>query len=69
MVEFDLNTEMMPLGNMSEEQLHEAYLYVLQKISKMIESGGSTTSFIDASNRFYTNTMLGRRRLLTQKSK
>lgn len=53
MLEFDLDTGKMPLGKLSQKQLHSA-MAVLKEISELIGSGAQSSSFVDASNRFYT---------------
>ncbi|KAF2885554.1 hypothetical protein ILUMI_20622 [Ignelater luminosus] len=53
MLEFELDTEKMPLGKLSKSQLQSAY-GVLTELQNLVETGGSQSNFIDASNRFYT---------------
>lgn len=53
MLEFDLDMEKMPLGKLSQKQLKEA-LKVLQKLSELIQKGGTSSEFIGYSNQFYT---------------
>lgn len=53
LLEFDLDMEKMPLGKLSRKQLSEA-LKVLQKLSELIQKGGTSSEFIGYSNQFYT---------------
>lgn len=53
MLEFDLDMEKMPLGKLSQKQLQSAYK-VLTEIQGLIQSSGTNSQFIDATNRFYT---------------
>ncbi|KAF5305635.1 hypothetical protein FQR65_LT07716 [Abscondita terminalis] len=53
MLEFELNTEEMPLGKLSKAQLQNAY-NVLTELQQLVESNAPELRFIDASNRFYT---------------
>lgn len=53
MMEFELDTEKMPLGKLSKKQL-QAALTVLGELSNLIAQGGSNSQFIDATNRFFT---------------
>lgn len=53
MLEFDLDTEKMPLGKLSSKQIRAA-MNVLNEISGLIENNGSNGQFVEASNRFYT---------------
>lgn len=53
MLEFDLDTEKMPLGKLSAKQIRAA-MSVLQELSDLIQNNGSTGQFVEASNRFYT---------------
>uniref|UniRef100_A0A1Y1KWX6 Poly [ADP-ribose] polymerase n=1 Tax=Photinus pyralis TaxID=7054 RepID=A0A1Y1KWX6_PHOPY len=53
MLEFELDTEKMPLGKLSKAQLQSAYV-VLTELQQLVETNASEARFIDASNRFYT---------------
>lgn len=53
MLEFDLDTEKMPLGKLSAKQIRSA-MSVLNEISELIENSGTSGKFVEASNRFYT---------------
>lgn len=53
MLEFDLDTEKMPLGKISTKQI-KAAMNVLKEISELLRSSGSAVQFVEASNRFYT---------------
>ncbi|XP_060519943.1 poly [ADP-ribose] polymerase [Cylas formicarius] len=53
MLEFELDTEKMPLGKLSQRQINSAF-GVLSDLQKMVEKGASDQSFIEATNRFYT---------------
>lgn len=53
MLEFDLDTEKMPLGKLSSKQIRAA-MSVLNEISGLIEKKASSGQFVEASNRFYT---------------
>lgn len=53
MLEFDLDMEKMPLGKLSQKQIHSAYK-VLTEVGALIQNGGSNPQFIDCTNRFYT---------------
>ncbi|KAK5642118.1 hypothetical protein RI129_008285 [Pyrocoelia pectoralis] len=53
MLEFELDTEKMPLGKLSKSQLQSAYK-VLAELQQLVESNAAEARFIDACNRFYT---------------
>lgn len=53
MLEFELDTEKMPLGRLSRKQVESAFS-VLKEIQMLITDKGEKHKFIDASNRFYT---------------
>lgn len=53
MLEFELDTEKMPLGKLSKKQIDNAFS-VLKEIQMLISEKGDKHKFIDASNRFYT---------------
>lgn len=53
MLEFELDTEKMPLGKLSRRQLTSAYT-VLNQISVLIQKGASQHEFIGATNHFYS---------------
>lgn len=53
MLEFDLDTEKMPLGKLSSKQIRAA-MNVLKDISELIQNNESSGKFLEASNRFYT---------------
>lgn len=53
MMEFELDTEKMPLGKLSKKQIQSAF-NVLTELQTLVEKGGTEALFIDASNRFYT---------------
>ncbi|XP_037299289.1 poly [ADP-ribose] polymerase [Manduca sexta] len=54
MLEFELDTEKMPLGKLSKNQIKSGYK-VLSEIQKLIEKGkASQSKIIDATNRFFT---------------
>ncbi|ELT93548.1 hypothetical protein CAPTEDRAFT_223861 [Capitella teleta] len=53
MVEFEIDLKKMPLGKLSKKQIEDAYK-VLTELTELIRNEGSATSFLDASNRFYT---------------
>ncbi|XP_017778505.1 PREDICTED: poly [ADP-ribose] polymerase [Nicrophorus vespilloides] len=53
MLEFELDTDKMPLGKLSVNQMKKAF-DVLSELQQLIENKGSKTKLIDASNRFYT---------------
>lgn len=53
MLEFDLDMEKMPLGKLSSKQIRAA-MSVLREISEIIQNGGTSGQFVEASNRFYT---------------
>jgi predicted DNA-binding WGR domain protein len=53
-LEFELNTQKMPLGKLSKKQIQSAY-DVLNELQTLInESDPEVLKFIDASNKFYT---------------
>ncbi|XP_074645175.1 poly [ADP-ribose] polymerase 1-like [Tubulanus polymorphus] len=53
MLEFEIDLKKMPLGKLSKNQIEKAYK-ILTELNKLVEGGGTTTKFLDASNRFYT---------------
>lgn len=53
MLEFELDTEKMPLGKLSKAQLQNAY-NVLTELQQLVESNAPNSRLIDASNRFFT---------------
>ncbi|XP_044314316.1 poly [ADP-ribose] polymerase isoform X1 [Drosophila rhopaloa] len=53
LMEFQIDTNKMPLGKLSVNQIQSAY-GVITEIFKLIESGTTNTKLIDATNRFYT---------------
>lgn len=54
MMEFELDTEKMPLGKLSKSQIQNAY-EVLNELQGLINDNITTEArFIDATNRFYT---------------
>ncbi len=53
MLEYEIDLKKMPLGKLSKKQIESAYK-VLTELQQLMESGGSETKFLDASNRFYT---------------
>lgn len=53
LLEFELDTEKMPLGRLSKKQLQKAYA-VLTELAGYVTSQAENEKFIDASNRFYT---------------
>ncbi|CAD5118902.1 DgyrCDS7576 [Dimorphilus gyrociliatus] len=53
MLEFEIDLKKMPLGKLSKKQIEDAYK-VLNELQHLIDTGGSPTQYLDASNRFYT---------------
>lgn len=53
MMEFELDTEKMPLGKLSKKQIQEAFK-VLSELQEMVEKGATEPKIIEATNRFYT---------------
>lgn len=53
MLEFDLDTEKMPLGKLSSKQIRTA-MTVLRELSELVQKNGTSGQFVEASNRFYT---------------
>jgi len=53
MLEFEIDMKKMPLGKLSKRQIQSAYS-VLTELLKLIETSGTQTQFVDATNRFYT---------------
>lgn len=53
MLEFELDTEKMPLGKLSKKQIQKAYS-VLTELKQLVDTNGTHARFVDASNRFYT---------------
>uniref|UniRef100_UPI003134487B Poly-(ADP-ribose) polymerase n=1 Tax=Tribolium castaneum TaxID=7070 RepID=UPI003134487B len=53
MLEFELDTEKMPLGKLSKKQISKAYA-VLAELQQLVDTGGAEAMLVDASNRFYT---------------
>ncbi|CAL1526877.1 unnamed protein product [Lymnaea stagnalis] len=54
MMEFEIDMKKMPLGKLSKRQIQSAYS-ILTELQKLIDTKGTQTQFIDATNRFYTN--------------
>ncbi|XP_057662196.1 poly [ADP-ribose] polymerase-like [Diorhabda carinulata] len=53
MVEFELDTQKMPLGKLSKAQIQKAF-GVLKELQDLIAANARRANFIDASNRFFT---------------
>lgn len=53
LLEFEIDTEKMPLGKLSKSQIQKAY-GVLSELQSFIREGKSRQYLIDACNRFYT---------------
>lgn len=53
MLEFDLDTEKMPLGKLSPKQIRSA-MNILNEIAALVKDGAPAVKFVEASNRFYT---------------
>ncbi|KAG8225243.1 hypothetical protein J437_LFUL008780, partial [Ladona fulva] len=53
MLEFELDLVKMPLGKLSQKQIHQAYS-ILTDLQKIITAKGIDGNYLDASNRFYT---------------
>lgn len=53
MLEFDLDTEKMPLGKLSSVQIRAA-MNVLRELSELVQQNESSGKLVEASNRFYT---------------
>ncbi|CAH2012006.1 unnamed protein product [Acanthoscelides obtectus] len=53
LLEFELDTEKMPLGKLSKAQIQKAY-GVLTEIQNLLNNNAPEARLIDASNRFYT---------------
>uniref|UniRef100_A0A7R8Z663 Poly [ADP-ribose] polymerase n=1 Tax=Timema douglasi TaxID=61478 RepID=A0A7R8Z663_TIMDO len=53
MIEFELDMEKMPLGKLSKRQIQQAFA-VLSELQNLVQTKGSDTMLLDASNRFYT---------------
>lgn len=54
LVEFEIDTEKMPLGKVTRKQIESGYR-ILTEALEMIKTGtGSDVKFIDATNRFFT---------------
>lgn len=53
MLQFELDTEKMPLGKLSQRQLLSAYT-VLSKLSELVTEGASSSEFIGPTNEFYS---------------
>nr|UYS55296.1 poly-ADP-ribose polymerase I [Physella acuta] len=54
MMEFEIDMKKMPLGKLSKKQIQSAYS-ILTELQKLIETKGSQSKLVDATNRFYTN--------------
>ena len=48
-----IDLKKMPLGKLSKKQIQDAYK-ILTELTQLIDSKGTPTQFLDASNRFYT---------------
>lgn len=53
MMEFEIDMKKMPLGKLSKRQIQSAYS-ILTELQKLIDTNGSQTQIVDATNRFYT---------------
>ncbi|GFO48668.1 poly [ADP-ribose] polymerase [Plakobranchus ocellatus] len=53
MMEFEIDMKKMPLGKLSKRQIQSAYS-ILTELQKLIDTEGSQTQIVDATNRFYT---------------
>lgn len=53
MLEFELDTEKMPLGKLSKNQMQKAYT-VLTELQTIIDKENNPNKLIEATNRFYT---------------
>ncbi|XP_041351454.1 poly [ADP-ribose] polymerase 1-like [Gigantopelta aegis] len=53
MLEFEIDLKKMPLGKLSKKQIQSAYS-ILTELQNLIEKGGTSSQFLDCSNRFYT---------------
>ncbi|KAL1517903.1 hypothetical protein ABEB36_001606 [Hypothenemus hampei] len=53
MLEFELDTEKMPLGKLSKAQIQKAYA-VLSELQAIVETGCNESKLVEATNRFYT---------------
>lgn len=53
MLEFELDTEKMPLGKLSKNQIQKAYA-VLSELQTLVDKGTTEPKLIEATNRFYT---------------
>lgn len=53
LLEFELDTEKMPLGKLSKNQIQKAYA-VLSELQELIDKDTNETKLIEATNRFYT---------------
>ncbi|KAK3784634.1 hypothetical protein RRG08_003441 [Elysia crispata] len=53
MMEFEIDMKKMPLGKLSKRQIQSAYS-ILTELLKLIDTNGSQTQIVDATNRFYT---------------
>ncbi len=54
MVEFEIDTEKMPLGKLSRKQIESAYKILTEALDMIRNETGSPVKFIDATNRFFT---------------
>ncbi|XP_067018725.1 poly [ADP-ribose] polymerase 1-like [Acropora muricata] len=53
LIEFEIDLKKMPLGKLTKRQIETAYA-VLGEAQKLISDGRTSSSLLDASNRFYT---------------
>ncbi|KAK2567464.1 Poly [ADP-ribose] polymerase [Acropora cervicornis] len=53
LIEFEIDLQKMPLGKLTKRQIETAYA-VLGEAQKLISDGRTSSSLLDASNRFYT---------------
>ena len=53
LLEFELDTEKIPLGKLSQKQIQSAYK-VLSELQDMVDKENTAHKLIEATNRFYT---------------
>ena len=54
MIEFEIDTEKMPLGKLSRKQIESAYKILTEALDMVRNETGSQVKFHDVTNRFFT---------------
>ena len=54
LIEFEIDTEKMPLGKLSRKQIETGYSILTEALGMLKTGSGSEVKFIDCTNRFFT---------------